>query len=134
MRIGGLVTVLVVDDNSVPEIATCTCKSDFSTARCKNWVPLAGRNVDSQMLVLVRELFADDAHCRNHVRDTFHSDFFVSGQPVVDTFEVDVVLLGRHVRKSVALDNAVDFVGVVFQECLENILDTVFHDPQGIES
>lgn len=92
------------------------------------------RNVDSQVLVFVRELFADDAHRRNDVRNSFHSAFVVSRKPVVDTFEIDVVLAGRHVRETVALDDAVDFVGVVFEECLEDILDTVFHNPQRIES
>jgi hypothetical protein len=37
-------------------------------------------------------------------------------------------------RKSVALDDAVDFVGVVFEERLENILDSIFHNPQRIKS
>ena len=52
----------------------------------------------------------------------------------MDTFEIDIVLAGGHMRKSVALDDAVDFVGVVFEECLEDILDAVFHDPQRVES
>ena len=134
MRIGGLVTVLVINDNSVSEVATMTCKSDFSTARCKNRVAFAGGNVDSQVLVFVRELFADDAYRRNDVRNSFHPAFVVSREPVVDTFEIDVVLAGRHVRETVALDDAVDFVGVVFEERLEDILDSVFHNPQRVES
>lgn len=36
--------------------------------------------------------------------------------------------------KTVAFDNAIDFVGVVFEECFEDILDAVFHDPQRVES
>ena len=86
------------------------------------------------MLVFVRELLADDANCRDYVRDAFQADFFVGRKPVVDSFEVDVVLFGRYVRKTVALDDAVDFVGVVFEECLEDVLDSVFHNPKRIKS
>ena len=125
---------MVIDDNRVSKVATVTRESDFSTTRCKNRVPFAGRNVYSQMLVFVGEFFAYNAYGRNHVRDSFHSDFFVGREPVVDTFEIDAVLLRRHMRKAVAFDDAVDFVGVVFQECLENILDSVFHNPQRIKS
>ena len=134
VRIRGLVTVLVINDYRISEIATVPRESDFSTTRCKNWVSLAGRNVDSQMLVFIREFFAYNADSRNDVRDSLHSDFLIGREPVVDTFEIDAVLLGRHVRKAVAFNDTVDFVGVVFQECLEYILDSVFHDPQRIES
>jgi len=124
----------MVDCNCVSEIATFTCKSNFSAAGCKDRVSLACRNVDSQVLVFVREFFTDDADCRDDVRDALHPDFFVRREPVVDSFEINVVLAGRHVRKAVAFDDAVDFVGVVFKERLENILDSVFHNPQRIKS
>jgi len=129
-----LVTVLVIDDDRVPEVAAVSGKDDLSATGGKNRISFTCRNVDTQVLVFERILLADDADCWNHVRDAFHSDFFVSRKPVVDTFEIDAVLLGRDVRKAVALDNAVDFVGVVFQECLENVLDAVFHNPEGVES
>ena len=124
----------MIDDNRVSEIAAVAGVSDLATTRCKYRVSFSGRNVDSQVLVFVRELLADDAHRRNDVRNSFHSAFFVGREPVVDTFEIDVVLAGRHVRETVAFYDAVDFVGVVFEERLENILDSVFHDPQRVES
>ena len=104
----------MVDGNRVAKVPAVASKNNFSTAGCENRVPFAGRNVDAQMLVFVRELFADDADCRDDVRNAFHPDFFVSREPVVDSFEIDIVFAGRHVRKAVAFDDAVDFVGVVF--------------------
>ena len=124
----------MIDDDRIPEIAAFTGESDFSGAGSKDGVPLMGRNVDSQVLVLVREFFADDSHCRDDVRNSFHPAFVVGRKPVVDTFEIDVVLAGRHVRETVAFYDAVDFVGVVFEERLEDILDSVFHNPQRVES
>lgn len=124
----------MIDNDRVAQITAFTGESNFASTGGKDRIPLMGRNVDSQVLVLVREFFADDSHCRDDVRNSFHPAFVVGRKPVVDTFEIDVVLAGRHVRETVAFYDAVDFVGVVFEECFEDILDAVFHDPQRVES
>ena len=124
----------MVNDYGVSKIATVARECYLAATRCKYRVSLASRDVDSQMLVFVGELLADDAHSRDHVRDSFQADFFVGRKPVVDTFEINTVLAGGDMRKAVALDDAVDLVGVVFEERFKNILDSVFHDPQRVKS
>ena len=114
VRVRRPISVLMVNDNRVSEIPAVTCKDNLSAAGCKNRIPFAGRNIDTQVLVFVREFLADDADCRNDVWNAFQPDFFVGREPVVDSFEIDIVFAGRHVRKAVAFDDAVDFIGIVF--------------------
>ena len=134
VRIACDIAVLVVDDDRVSQFVFLAGKFHNATTRRKNRVAGLGREVGPQVVVLFAEFLAYDSDDRNHVGDMFQSALFFHGLPPVDALVIYVDLFGRRVGETVLVYETIDLVGIVLDKGAEDILDTFFQDPEGIDS
>ena len=127
--ISGRVPVSVVYDDGIAQFIHFPCRFDSPAAGSKDRVTRLCGKVRTEVRSLFGILLAHNAHDRDKVWDVFHAEFFFESLPAVRV-EIDIVLFGRRMGEPVAVDDGIDLVGVVLDERLEDILDSVLHDPQ----